>query len=315
MREHEAGDVVACRGQRAGGTHGDQLVGLRIAGGEHVAFRHIARERLGQRLAEGGMIHVQRREDMAFDIFLERLARHALHDVARQRRAIVRIGRHFSRREHPLRHPAHQRLAQGHQVLGVGGEKILDRLLEARTMRHQIAHRDRLAVSGRNLEIEIGVDVGVEIDLVLLDKLHHRRPGKELGDGAGAEQCALRIDRRLRLHIGNAVTFFEQHRAVLHHHDFRARDVGARDRVRHEAIEPGAEIGCGQFMRRFGGHAGRGADNLGRERRCDPGAWRLRGGPCRFRLRIRSCSNAECKSGPHQNAHFHRQIPVDPKGK
>jgi hypothetical protein len=48
-------------------------------------------------------------------------------------------------------------------------------------VRHDIAHSNRLAIrAGRNLEIEVLVDVGVEIDLALLHQLHDRGPGEEL---------------------------------------------------------------------------------------------------------------------------------------
>ncbi len=113
-------------------------------------------------------------------------------------------------------------------------------------MRHQIAQRDRLAEGRRNLEIEIGVDVGIEIELALAGELHHRRPGEELGDRAGAEQRALRIDQRAGRGIGDAVALLEQDLAVLHHHDHRARDIALRDPDRDEAIREGLDIASGE---------------------------------------------------------------------
>ena len=57
---------------------------------------------------------------------------------------------------------------------------------------------------GGNLEIEIAVDVGVEVELALLDLLHHRGPGEELRDRAGTEQGARGIDRRALRDVGIA---------------------------------------------------------------------------------------------------------------
>ena len=59
----------------------------------------------------------------------------------------------------------------GHDVLGL--------LFEAGHVLHEVSHRDRLAFPQRYLEVEILIHVRVEVDLALLDELHHRRPGEE----------------------------------------------------------------------------------------------------------------------------------------
>ena len=51
-------------------------------------------------------------------------------------------------------------------------------------------------IGRRDLEVlQVRVDVGIEIELALLDQLHDRGPGEQLRDRAGAEQRLRRIDR------------------------------------------------------------------------------------------------------------------------
>ena len=45
-------------------------------------------------------------------------------------------------------------------------------LFKSAGMGHQVAQRDRLVKGGANLEVEILVDVGVEVELALLFQLH-----------------------------------------------------------------------------------------------------------------------------------------------
>ena len=128
------------------------------------------------------MLHSERREDMPLDISVEGLARHALDDVSGQARAVIGIGRSRSRRVDPVGYPALQQRIELDIILLLEGDQVLDRFLKARRMRHQVEHRHRLALVGRNLEIDVGVDVGIEVDLAGLDLLHQRGPGKQLGD-------------------------------------------------------------------------------------------------------------------------------------
>ena len=121
-------------------------------------------------------------------------------------------------------------------------KQILQRLLEARRMRHQIAHRDRLAVARRNGEIQILVHVRIEIELALLDQLHHCRPQERLGDRARTKQCGCRIDLFIRRNVGVAIPSGHQNLAVLHHHNDRRRQIVLGQSVGKQAIEPCACI-------------------------------------------------------------------------
>src|SRR6185312_15613264 len=94
------------------------------------------------------------------------------------------------------------------------------------------------------------VDVAVEIELVLLDQLHHRGPGEQLRDRADPEQRRRGRHRRARFEVGMTVTAREQHLAILHHDDRAAGDVAARQHVRNHAAEERREVVCGQRMRR-----------------------------------------------------------------
>jgi hypothetical protein len=68
----------------------------------------------------------------------------------------------------------------------------------------QVRQGHGLGVGCRDLKgVQVAVDIGVQIQQSPLDELHHRGPGDELGDGAGAEQGLLRrhrlVARKIRL--------------------------------------------------------------------------------------------------------------------
>src|SRR3546814_8446239 len=79
----------------------------------------------------------------------------------------------------------------------------------------------------RNLEIERGVDVLVEVELARLDLLHHRGPGKKLRHRTGAEQRCLGQDGRALGDIRIAITFLQHDLAAAHDDDDRARNAPA----------------------------------------------------------------------------------------
>ena len=63
--------------------------------------------------------------------------------------------------------------------------------------------------------VEVLLDVAFEIELALLDELHHRRVRHELRDRARAKQRALRIDRPLARDVRVAVALLRNDLAAL----------------------------------------------------------------------------------------------------
>ena len=92
------------------------------------------------------------------------------------------------------------------QIFRIGNNQRANRFIEAGGVGHEIAQGDGFAVARRNLEIQIAVDVCVEVELALLDQLHHRRPGEQLGNGSGPEKSALGIDRFAGRDVGVTIT-------------------------------------------------------------------------------------------------------------
>jgi hypothetical protein len=64
----------------------------------------------------------------------------------------------------------------------VAHEEISEPLIKTPGVRKQIPHRDRLYKRGRDLEIEVIVDVPIQINLTGLNQLHYGNPGKKLRD-------------------------------------------------------------------------------------------------------------------------------------
>ena len=104
MGDHEAAQVRTGRRQGARRRHLDKLERTRVARTRPVALRHVRRPALRQGLLEGRMGHAERREDVLRDVVLEPLSGDALHDVAGQGCAIVRVGRRGPGREDPRGH-------------------------------------------------------------------------------------------------------------------------------------------------------------------------------------------------------------------
>ena len=118
-------------------------------------------------------------------------------------------------------------------------------------MGEKIAHGDRRAEGFRDLEIDIGVYILVEFDLALLDELHHRRPGEQLRNRAGADERRGRIHRLSGFNVGVAVALAGQEFPVLDDRNHGACDVEILKRIRHDAVEPGVDILLRQGVRTF----------------------------------------------------------------
>ena len=243
--DHEARHVG---GGDAGGARGigaDVLVAAahEAAVAPAVARGQVGGEPGGHRLAEGGAPHAERAEDVGRHVLVERLAGHALHDVAGQRRAVIGVAGDPAGREDPCRQAADQVVAQPRNALRVLEEQVRLHGLEAGGVREQVAHGDRLAEGGGDPEIQVPVEVRVEVDPALLDELHHRRPGDRLGGGAGARQGALGVEGKAALEVGVPVAPGEDRLAALHDGDRGAGDPQLFELARQEAVEEGVQPG------------------------------------------------------------------------
>src|SRR3546814_1986744 len=90
--------------------------------------------------------------DMVLDIGVEIFAADALDDIARERGRIIGIGRRRAGREDAFGQRERHLLLERHHRLRIAADQVAYRFLETRGMRHDVAHRDRLALIGRRSE-------------------------------------------------------------------------------------------------------------------------------------------------------------------
>ena len=215
MRKHEAGHVV-CRGREPACRSFDRrhlpdgVPGKRLPRREQIGTRLQRSEPCRQGHAETRVLHAECAEYVLLDIVVEWLTRHTRDDVAGQVQPVVRVGRNFPRRIDPIRDAEHVIAQRLRRVVACIG-----RLLEARRVRQQIAQSDRLAERRRNLEIQVFVDIAIQVELALLDQLHHSRRSESLRDRCNAHDTAPWIHRDAGRDIGIPVALLEQHLALL----------------------------------------------------------------------------------------------------
>ncbi len=303
VRDHEAAHVGTGRGEAACRRRADQFVGLRLVAARLVALGHQRLQRFRQRLAEARMLHPERLQQVLVDVVVEGQAGHALDDVAGQRGRVVRVGRRGAGGEDAGRDPVLERLLQRGELCRVADDQRARGFLQARGVGHDVAQGDRRAVERRDLEVEVLVDVGVEVELALLDQLHDRGPGEELGDRARAEQRGFRIDRLAFLDVGIAETALQQDLSILDDDHDGAGDVATLERVGQESIQPGIEVGAVEHRGRGGrgGGGGRRRRDLGCRGR---GRWlrgdRFGGGGCGWRCLLgRGRQDPQCAQQGH----------------
>ena len=122
-------------------------------------------------------------------------------------------------------------------------------------MREQSSQGNRLGIGFWNREIKVLVYVAVEVELALLDQLHHCRRGKQFRDRARTKQCLISQHWFLRGDIGVAVTFCEKHLTVLNNRDDGTGDVSVLQLRRNQCVQKGFEVlprecGSGTWLRR-----------------------------------------------------------------
>src|SRR6266540_1717285 len=104
-------------------------------------------------------------------------------------------------------------------------------------MRHQLGQCNWLGKSIWNLEVsEVSVDVSVQIQFPLLDKLHYGRPGKNLGKRSGAEDCCISSGKCTALQVGVAVPLCEEDLPVSDYSDRPTRNMVGIHQVCHQRI-------------------------------------------------------------------------------
>ena len=90
--------------------------------------------------------------------------------------------------------------------------------------------------------LEVGIDVGLQLHLSLLDQLHHRRRGEKFGHRGDLEKRFVRINRRLRIYISMAIALLEEDGAVLDHHEHDAGDVQGLRPLGEKGIQKGRQF-------------------------------------------------------------------------
>ncbi len=119
---------------------------------------------------------------------------------------------------------------------------MLERRFESRRVRHDVSHRDRLTVKGRNGEIEIAVDVDIQVDLALFHELHDCRPGEQLRDRPWPKHGRRRIYRLTRSYVCIPVAPLSQNLSILDDHDHGTGNIGLCQHIGQVAIEPCVDI-------------------------------------------------------------------------
>jgi hypothetical protein len=114
---------------------------------------------------------------------------------------------------------------------------------------------------------EIPVHVGVEVDLPLLDQLHHGGRDEHLRDRPDPEERLVRIDRTRRgalgAGIGVAVPAGGEPVSDVDGGDRGTRDTGPFERGRQQPVQPRVDVRCGQGHG-AGGRDRRSGDRTGR---------------------------------------------------
>ena len=68
------------------------------------------------------------------------------------------------------------------------------------------------------LKSQVIVDVAIQIELVLLDELHHGGPREQFGHRSDTHNGLPWVHRNLARDVGIAIAFFQQYGAILDYH-------------------------------------------------------------------------------------------------
>src|SRR5215204_3081870 len=192
---------------------------------EHVATSRVRRQ-LGRQLPPRRRApHVERLDEALLNVALVRHICDPLDDVAGQGSPVVGVANLYAGLAHARGYMGGEPLADGHHRLRAGRQHPDVAVLEARRARHKVPERDRLRVGVRDAEVQVGVHVGVELELTLFDELHHRRPCEQLGVRPDVKEAAIGCDRHPLLNVGPAVAFGKEGPPVTHDRHRRTRDA------------------------------------------------------------------------------------------
>src|SRR5438270_4286725 len=118
------------------------------------------------------MRYFQRLKNMVFNVSVKWLSRHSLKNVTGNSRGVIGISRRREWRIDSDRQMPFHVLIKRRQVFCAGDEELLDRLFKSRRVRHDVPQCNRLGKGGRNLEVEVVIDVAIQVELSQLDLLH-----------------------------------------------------------------------------------------------------------------------------------------------
>jgi hypothetical protein len=204
--------------------------------------------------------HAQRLKDVLVDVAVKGDAGDLLHNQRRQGIAVVAIDKDLARGMGPRRHVGRQERAERLDAPGVGVAGV-GRVLETGRVGQEVGQGDGFRiglVKGKGRQV--AVDVRIEIELALLDKLHHGGRHKDFGDGADTHDRRSGIDGGLGFEVGDAIPLGVDHLAALDKDKGETRNVQRLELPGEEPVGKGLQVGRvddNGLGRAGGGGAGR----------------------------------------------------------
>jgi hypothetical protein len=125
----------------------------------------------------------------------------------------------------------------------VDDDQVLEDILEPGPMGEEVTECHGPVASGGKGKVEVRRDVPVEVQVALLDQLHHRLTHEQFRDGSHAEAGSLRVDRPSRSDVRNAIALHEDGLAIPDHDHDGAGESRLRESAREIAVEPRLEVG------------------------------------------------------------------------
>ena len=172
-----------------------------------------------------------------------------LQDDRRQKDSVGRIGGLQSRRAIANELVAHE---GRHVGRGLAIELTPGQLVESAGMAQEVTERQRrIALRGDLDPAQIAIDVGVEVNAAVIDKLQHRHGGDDLADRSDWPDGARRIDRRSAPEVRDTVSVLISDFSAVDEYEGRAWRTRLRqfrlddriDRRGDDGLEAGFRLG------------------------------------------------------------------------